>query len=139
LSGTVITKSISPHLPPVIVYKHHQALISLESLDFSFVEGKPLHFLNEVLEELRIKPNLTQNAAISLKICIDDIPQKTELLASKVSNVFSVQVQKNLTLLTIRHYNPDQADQLTKNNEVLIEQKTTETIRLLLRIRELQN
>jgi aspartate kinase len=132
LSGTVITNNINHYLPPVFVYKHNQALITLETLDFSFVEGKPLHFLNVILEELRIKPNLTQNAAISLKICIDDIPEKTEQLASRTSEIFSVLVQKNLTLITIRHYTPENATQLINNKEVLIEQKTPETIRILM-------
>lgn len=133
LSGTVITKNINHQLPPVIVYKHNQALITLEALDFSFVEGKPLLFLNAILEELRIKPNLTQNAAISLKICIDDIPEKTEQLAIKASEIFAVQIQKKLDLLTIRHYTPDQPGQLTKNKEILIEQKSSDTIRLLIK------
>jgi aspartate kinase len=132
LSGTVITNNINHYLPPVFVYKHNQALITLETLDFSFVEGKPLHFLNVILEELRIKPNLTQNAAISLKICIDDIPEKTEQLASRTSEIFSVLVQKSLTLITIRHYTPENATQLINNKEVLIEQKTPETIRILM-------
>jgi len=136
LQGTVINKTINHHLPPVIVYKRNQALVTLESLDFSFVEGKPLHFLNGVLEELRIKPNLTQNAAISLKICIDDIPEKTEQLAIKTSEIFDVQIQKKLTLLTFIHYTPEQATEIIKNKEILLEQKTPETIQLLLKTEE---
>ncbi len=66
LTGTVITKKSALSLPPMIVYKKNQVLITLQSTDFSFVEGKPTNFLNEILEKENVKPNLTQNTAISL-------------------------------------------------------------------------
>ena len=133
LQGSVITGNQSHHLPPIIVYKHHQALITMQTIDFSFVEGKPFNFLNEILEELRLKPNLTQNAAISLMICIDDVPGKTELIASRASSIFDVQVVKGLDLLTIRHYTPESVNMFSLNQEILLEQKTPEMIQLLMR------
>ena len=133
LRGTVITGKQNHHLPPMIVYKRSQALVTLQTLDFSFVEGKPVNTLHEMLADLRIKPNLTQNAAISVMICIDDIPEKTGLFASLASAIFDVQIQKDLTLLTIRHYTPDYADQLSKDYEVLLEQKTKETVQVLIK------
>ena len=84
LPGTVITQKQIHHLPPMIVYKRSQALITLQTIDFSFVEGKPVNTLYEILRDLRLKPNLTQNAAISIMICIDDIAEKTEEIASRV-------------------------------------------------------
>ena len=35
--GTAITKTPVHHLPPIIVYKKNQALITLQSLDYSFL------------------------------------------------------------------------------------------------------
>jgi len=133
LSGTVITRKQNHHLPPMIVYKRSQALVTLQTLDFSFVEGKPINSLHGILTDLRIKPNLTQNAAISVMICIDDIAEKTGSFASLASAIFDVQIQKNLTLLTIRHYTPDYVDQLSKDYEVLLEQKTRETVQVLIK------
>jgi aspartate kinase len=132
LPGTVIHEMKHPHLPPMIVYKQNQVLFSLQTNDFSFAEGKPTQYLNEILEELRIKPNLSQNAAISLMLCIDDIPDKTELLAARAVEIFEVQIQKNLTLLTIRYYTPEYIAMLTANKDVILEQKSKETIRLLM-------
>lgn len=137
LPGSVITRNQSHHLPPIIVYKHQQAFITMQTIDFSFVEGKPFIFLNEILEELRIKPNLTQNAAISLMICIDDVPGKTELIASRASSIFDVQVVKDLDLLTIRHYTPEYVTRFSLNREILLEQKTPEMIQLLMRKEEM--
>lgn len=131
LSGTVITEKQNHHLPPIIVYKRNQALLTLQTLDFSFAEGEPINILHDVLDELRIKPNLTQNAAISLMICIDDIAEKTEKLALKLSSIFDVQIQKNLTLLTVRHYNAETVTTLSRDPEIVLEQRTKETVQML--------
>ncbi len=136
LPGTVITKKPGAQLPPMIVYKRSQVLITLQTIDFSFVEGKPTNILNDILETTNVKPNLTQNTAISLMICIDDIPSKTEKLALKAAEIFDVQIQKDLLLLTIRHYTPEIIDELAKNKEIILEQKTGETIQLLIKTGE---
>ena len=133
LPGTVITAKNPHHLPPIIVYKRSQVLITLESRDFSFVEGEPINTLYEILDEIKIKPNLTQNGAISLFVCVDDIPEKTEKVAVKASEIFDVQLEKNLTLLTIRHYTGEFLNKLTENKTIVLQQKTTDTIQMLMR------
>lgn len=131
--GTAITKTPVHHLPPIIVYKKNQALITLQSLDYSFVEGQPINILHEILDGIKLKPNVTQNTAISLMICVDDIPEKIEEIALQASNVFDVQIQKNLTLLTIRHHTPEFIERLSINKEIVLEQKTTETIQMIMK------
>ena len=133
LKGTIITGKTARNLPPIIVYKKNQVLITLEALDFSFVEGAPKNFLNEILDELKLKPNITQNTAISLMICVDDVDGKTEQIASLASPVFSVQIQKELTLLTIRHYTAQIIKDLSANKKIILEQKTMETVQMLMR------
>ncbi len=133
LPGTVITGKKSKNLPPIIVYKRNQALITLESKDFSFVEGKPVNTLYEILNLVKIKPNLTQNAAISLFVCVDDIPEKIAEVAIQSAEIFDVQLEKNLTLLTIRHYTAEFIDKLTENKTIVLQQKTADTIQLLMR------
>ncbi|HXS57631.1 MAG TPA: aspartate kinase [Hanamia sp.] len=131
--GTAITKTPVRHLPPIIVYKKNQVLITLQSLDYSFVEGHPINTLHEILDNIKLKPNVTQNTAISLMICVDDIPEKIEEIALQASNVFDVQIQKNLTLLTIRHHTPAFIERLSINKEIVLEQKTTETIQMIMK------
>ena len=132
LQGTIITDKPARNLPPIIVYKKNQVFITLQALDFSFVEGPPKNFLNQILDELKLKPNITQNTAISLMICVDDIAGKTEQIAMLASNVFDVQIQKELTLLTIRHYTPELIEELAGKKKIILEQKTTETVQLLM-------
>jgi aspartate kinase len=133
LPGTVITAKPSHNLPPIIILKKHQVLITLQSLDYSFVEGHPINVLHEILDDIKLKPNLTQNTAISLMICVDDIPEKIEQIALRSSAIFDVQIQKKLTLLTIRHYTQEYIEKLSANKEIVLEQKAAGTIQMLLK------
>jgi len=133
LPGTIITNTPVHNLPPVIVLKKNQVLMELSSKDFSFVEEKPLGLLHEMFATIKIRPNLSQNGAISLLCCLDDKTEKIEKLALAASEIFDVQIEKNLTLLTIRHYTEEKIKELTKGKIIVLEQKTSETIQVLMR------
>jgi aspartate kinase len=133
LPGTTISKSNPKNLPPIIVQKMNQVLIRFKSKDFSFVEDKPVQQLHDLFNLLKIKPNLSQHTAISLLSCFDDHIEKIEKLAAEASNIFDVEVEKNLTLLTIRHYNEKTIGELTAGKYIVLEQKTEETIQVLMR------
>ncbi len=133
VQGTLISNKPVHTLPPVIVIKQNQVLLNLSSKDFSFVGEKPMIMLYEIFAALKIKPNLTQNAAISILICMDDYHEKLEKLAFKASEIFDVQMEKDLTLLTIRHYNADIIKSLSEDKIIVLEQKTHDTIQLLMK------
>ncbi len=133
LPGTVISSKPVHNLPPIIVLKKDQVLMQLSSKDFSFVEEKPMSQLHEMFAAIKIRPNLSQNGAISLLCCLDNKSEKIEKLALAASDIFDVQIEKNLTLLTIRHYTPEKIQELTKGKIMVLEQKTTETIQVLMR------
>lgn len=133
LPGTVISSKPVHNLPPVIVVKEKQVLMQFNSKDFSFVGEEYVGRLYELFTEIKIRPNLIQNGAISVLCCLDDKPDKIEKLALMASSIFDVQVQRDLTLLTIRHYTREKFDDLTANKTILLTQRTTETIQALLR------
>ena len=133
LTGTIISSKAAKNLPPVIVIKENQVMIQFKSKDFSFVEDKPVEQLHEIFTQVKIKPNLSQNTAISLLCCFDDHAEKIDQLAADASLIFDVELEKNLSLLTIRHYNNEMIKSFTENNEVVLEQKTISTVQLLLR------
>jgi aspartate kinase len=132
LPGTLISNKAVHGLPPIIVVKQQQALIQFSSKDFSFVGEVYVSRLYELFNQIKIRPNLIQNGAISILCCLDDKLEKIEKLALKASEIFDVQVQRNLTLLTIRHYTREKFDELTKNKKVLLTQRTQETVQALL-------
>jgi aspartate kinase len=131
LPGTVIHKKHIKNLPPIIVIKQQQALMHLHSQDFSFVGDKPMAQLYEMFAQLKIKPNLIQTGAISLQLCLDDKSDKIEQLAAAASHVFDVQVEKGLSLLTIRHYTNELFEKMTTDKKVILTQKTNETVQVL--------
>ena len=131
--GTCIHNKNINHLPPIIVYKHNQVLIQLNSKDFSFVGEGLTAELYKIFEQLKIKPNLTQNGAISLLCVLDEHAEKVDQLAHAASPFFDVQVNKNLTLLTIRHHHQKIIGELGKDCEIILQQQTPETIQMLMR------
>ncbi|UAY51377.1 aspartate kinase [Ferruginibacter albus] len=131
LPGTIISNKPVHNLPPIIVVKENQALIQFTSKDFSFVEGKPIDFLHGLFDEIKIQPNLTQNTAITIFCCLDDRTDKIEKLAIAAGELFDVQIQKGLTLLTVRHYNKEIVEELTANKIELLSQKTKDTMQIL--------
>ena len=132
LPGTLIHNHPVHHLPPIIVIKEKQALVEMSSKDFSFVGEHHVGALYHLLEKLKIKPNLTQNTAISFICVLDDRPEKIEKLAFEVSEIFDVQVMKELSLLTVRHYNKDVFEKLTQGKTILLRQQTTDTIQMVM-------
>jgi len=132
LAGTLITHEPNRKLPPIIVFKANQVLIEFKSKDFSFVGEKPVSRLYEIFGDVKMKPNLTQNTAISLLCCLDNLPEKLDKLAMLASGIFDVHMEKELTLLTIRHYKKELIDDLTKGKNILLEQRTKDTIQLLM-------
>jgi aspartate kinase len=132
LAGTIISSKAVHNLPPVIVVKDKQVLMQLSSKDFSFVGEEYVSRLYELFAQIKIRPNLMQNGAISLLCCLDDRPDKIEKLALAASEIFDVQVKKDLTLLTIRHYTREKFDELTKDKTILLTQRTTETVQVLM-------
>ena len=132
LPGTVIHNKPVHNLPPIIVLKEKQVMLEMSSRDFSFVGEQHVGHLYNLLEKINIKPNLTQNGAISFVCVLDDRTEKVEKLASEASAFLDVQVIKELSLLTVRHYSKEVFEKLTEGKTILLRQQTPETIQLLL-------
>ena len=133
LEGTIISNKSAKSLPPVIVVKHNQVLIQFKSKDFSFVEDEPIEALHNLLAGLKLKPNLSQNTAISLLCSFDDREERIGQLAAEASEIFDVELERNLTLTTIRHYDEQTIDKLSHDKVVVLKQQTQSTIQLLMR------
>ncbi len=133
LPGTVIYKKQMKHLPPIVIIKQTQVLMHLHSQDFSFVGEKPMSRLYEIFGHIRIKPNLIQTGAISVQICLDDMSEKIDHLAAEASSIFDVQVEKGLSLLTIRHFTNELLNTMTIGKDIVLMQETKETVQVLYR------
>ena len=132
LPGTVIHNQPVKNLPPIFVLKENQVMMEMISKDFSFVAEHHVGSLYHLFEKYNLKPNLTQNGAISFTAVLDNWPEKIEKLALEASAKFDVQVTRNLSLLTIRHYNHEIFEKLTEGKKILLQQRTLETIQSLI-------
>ena len=131
--GTIINHELCKNLPPIIVQKEKQVLIQFKTLDFSFIEEKTIEILYDLFDELKLNPVVTQKTAISLWAVFDDVVEKIDELAGNASAYFDVELERNLTLITIRHYLKETVDELAKDKLILLEQKTISTIQMLMR------
>ncbi|HWR94654.1 MAG TPA: aspartate kinase, partial [Flavobacterium sp.] len=73
LPGTSVSKGddLEPYLPCFIV-KKNQLLVSLSSIDFSFIMEEHISEIFGRLHEFKMKVSLIQNSAISFSICVED-------------------------------------------------------------------
>lgn len=132
LPGTFIHNRSLNTLPAIIVLKEKQLMLQFSTKDFSFIGEHNLIMLYRIFEQLKIRPNLTQNAAISFTAVLDDRPDKIESLVNEASVFFDVQAMKGLSLLTIRHYNDKLFEKLTEGKNILLHQQTPVTVQVLM-------
>jgi aspartate kinase len=131
LPGTVISNTPVKQLPPVTILKENQVLMNFKSKDYSFVGEHAAGELDQMMELLHLKPNMTQMGAISLTVLFDDRAEKIQQLALDAERLFNVQLRKGLTMLTVRHYNMEAVEKLLNGKQPLLTQQTTETIQLV--------
>ena len=131
LEGTQIHNKQIKNLPPIIVLKPKQALVTMTTTDFSFVGDHHMRELYGLMETMHLKPNLMQTGAISLMISLDDQPEKISRLAQAASGIFDVQVEKGLSLLTIRHYTAATIEQHLAGKTAVLQQQSRATLQFL--------
>ena len=131
LEGTLIADHPVKNLPPIIVLKEKQVMIKFNVLDFSFVGEHHIGELYSLFNQLHVKPHLTQNAAISFLVILDNKADKIEKLAIQASDTFDVEVVRNLSLLTIRHYDENILNKMLEGKNILLRQQTKKTIQVL--------
>lgn len=131
-AGTCVSKGkkIEPEVPCFIV-KKNQVLISLSSLDFSYIVEENISEIFKLLHQYKMKVDVIQNSAISFSVCIDNIYNNLEKLIQHLKAKFRVTFNENVSLYTIRHYNLDVLKQLESDKTVLLKQLTQETVQLV--------
>lgn len=130
--GTCVGKGVT--LDPMIscfILKKDQVLISLSSLDFSFIMEENFRDVFNLLHRYQMKVELIQNSAISFSVCLDNKYDNLEPLLNKLRSTFKVTHHKNVTLYTVRHSQPNEIKALTEHKTVLLKQESGETVRLV--------
>ena len=132
--GSVINENTdNDDLLPIYIYKPNQLLISLSRKDYGFLQEEQLSEVFRILHEHKLEVNIMQNSAINFSICLDNIKNRIEKVLPIFQENYRVLYNTNLELLTIRHYQDSGAEELIKGHEVILEQKTRNTVKFLLR------
>jgi aspartate kinase len=132
--GSVIAATANTSfLPPIIILKREQTLLSFSAKDFSFIAEDHLSKVFSVFASHRLRINMMQNAAISFSICIDTKKEKLDNIMEELQEDFHLVKNEKLTLLSIRHYNSGIIDRLTKDKDILLRQISRQTIQVLMR------
>ncbi|MBA9073065.1 aspartate kinase [Flavobacterium gossypii] len=132
LPGTSVSKGadLEPHLPCYIV-KKGQLLISLSSIDFSFIMEENISEIFGLFHQYKMKVSLIQNSAISFSVCIEDKFGNFNDLKNVLSKKFKVAYNDNVSLYTIRHFNEKAAEMVEKDKQVLLKQVSRETMQIV--------
>ena len=132
LPGTSVSKGedLNPKTSCFIV-KKNQLLISLSSIDFSFIMEENISEIFSLLHKFKIKVSLIQNTAISFSICIEDKFGNFNDLKNILSKKFKVSYNENVSLYTIRHFTKEAAEIVEKDKTILVKQISRETMQVV--------
>ncbi|UYQ94742.1 aspartate kinase [Chitinophaga horti] len=134
LPGTVIKEDTdAAQLPPLIILKRNQVLLTITSKDFGFITEDKIADIYDMLFRLKIKINLMQNAAISFSCCIDHNPEKIEQLMKTLHDQYKITYHEELELLTVRYNKNGLLEELIKGKTILLEQRALHTTQVLMK------
>ena len=130
--GTEINKNLdlSPKVP-CYIFKNNMIFIKIFSLDFSFAIDKNLSHIFKKIDEFKMKVDIIQNSAISFSICLFDKYNQIDNLIKSLEEKFKIEVYKNISLYTIRHFDEQAIKVVSAGKKLLLEQRSEKTVKLI--------
>ena len=130
--GTIISKEIEIEpLVPCYIFKENLILIRLSSLDFSFMVEDNISNIFKELHDFKMKVDVIQNSAISFSVCFFDKYNNIDALVKNLEGKFKIEMHKNVSLFTIRHFNEKSIKKVSNKRKLVLEQRTEKTVRLI--------
>jgi len=109
---------------PVYIRKEKQILLSVFPRDYSFVLNRHLENLFGQFKQWNFNISLVQISAISVSFCIDDPVGLFMKRVRKLQDNFEVYFNREVELLTFRHYTEKTISDKLKNCLILVSQHT---------------
>jgi len=116
-----------------VIVKDEQVLLSISSRDLSFIAEDHLTYIFKAFSRQKIHINLMHHSAVSFSVCFDYNENKLDSLLGDLKKDFIVKYNEGLQLVTIRHYTDKTINDLIKNREIFLEQKSRSTVQLLIK------
>ena len=133
LPGTKIHECTVEHLPPLVIFKENQCLVSCKVTDYTFISEHQLTMIFHAISALDIRLNMMQNSAISFSFCIDFRENKLSKLIEKLQEHFEVFYNTGLTLITVKNYDSTSFETYRKMKGILLEQSSRSTLQVLVK------
>jgi aspartate kinase len=132
--GTVIQSSEEfDNLIPSFIFKGNQVLLSIIPKDFSFIAEESLRDIFDIFASTAVRVNLMQNSALSFSVSVDMNEDKIPILIKRLQENYKVKYNEDCELVTIRHYDQKTIELVTSGKEILVEQKSRFTARMITR------
>jgi len=132
-SGTTISSDVEDKYPPMVAIEEDQALLNISTRDFSFVAEHHLSQLFKLIAAHRLQVHMMQNTAISFAVSVSDIDNRVDDFVKAIEADFSVQIERGLELINIRHYSKEILKSLQANKVILVEERMRNTIQMVVK------
>ncbi|MDB2633383.1 aspartate kinase [Flavobacteriaceae bacterium] len=131
--GTKVSEGVTlePTIPSFIV-KKNQVLVSISSLDFSFIVEENISDIFKLFHKYQLKVNLIQNSAISFSVCVDNNLNHFDLFYNEIKNMYKVSFVKNVDLFTVRHFTENSLEGIYKLGTSLVTQINKNTAQIII-------
>ena len=130
--GSLITNNIEDNFEATsFIIKEDQVLISISDENLAFMVEAHMSHIFSILAKYRIGVNLMQNSAVSFSICVDNDRYKLPLLIKDIQQSFKVLYNDKVNLFTIRHYTNKSVEQFLQDKDVILEQKSRNTMQFV--------
>jgi len=133
--GTVIRSTNRGLSVPSFIFKVGQVSVSIRPRDFSFIVEDNLSHIFNLFHRHRVKINMMHNSAVSFSACMDDTGRNVENLLANLQQRYTVDAERGLELITIRHFNQETIARVLAGKQVVRELKDSYTCQMLVKSR----
>ena len=131
--GTLVTDDAGDAYPPMVAVEKDQALINISTRDFSFVAEHHIKELFGHITTTRLQVNMMQNTAISFNVVVNDIDDRVERFCKLVNDHFKTTVDRDLELITVRHYTNEVVESLRRGKVNMLEGRLPLTLQMVVK------
>lgn len=129
--GTKVGNSDVNQSEESYILKENQVLMNISTRDFSFIAEDHISQIFNLLAKHKIKVSMMQNSAISLALCLEDKFGKIDEVNQTLTQQFSTDVVKNVSLYTVRNANMDELSNFYADKKILLEQISKNTVQIV--------
>jgi len=105
--------------------------MNISTRDFSFIAEDHISQIFNLLAKHKIKVSMMQNSAISLALCLEDKFGKIDEVNQTLTQQFSTDLVKNVSLYTVRNANMDELSTFYADKKILLEQISKNTVQIV--------